>query len=503
MTLPPEREPDGVGTSQGGTRPGRRITLSVLSGAGNTVLISGLGALSIRLITVHVGPTNYGLLVVALTFVTSVMLLTDLGINAITGREIAKSPNDAAEILGHNLGLRLTLSVALIPILAAVGIAVYQRPTLRWSIILIAIAIPFDALRSISIGYYVASIRNYISSAIGLLQQVIYVSGVAFALACGFGIVGCAASFLFSTIVSGITAFVMVRREVVFKPLFNMKRWREVFKQSVNLGVIQVINVLYLKADTLILSRLVTPHAVGLYGVAYSFITFFLVVPSLLMKSVMPLLATASDNEFAELVRRSARGLAVIGTGVALFSLLFAPQAIMVLAGSRYLGAATSMRLLSLACLFSYLNVALGWAAVARNGHHRIVIVSAIGLVLNVGLNLVMIPRFGINGAATATLVTEVITLVGTRIIFQRDVGVKISLAKLSLRSLLTGIAVVLFGRYVLLHSWHASTATILWFPGIFFLYLLLLALAGGLNEEVALASEKLKGLVKQRGKGL
>src|ERR1700722_11163351 len=89
-------------------RAGHRVTASVLSGYGSTLVISGLGALATRLITVHSGPTNYGLFVTALTFVTSVMLLTDLGITSIMGRDIAKTPDGASEILGQNLGLRLT-----------------------------------------------------------------------------------------------------------------------------------------------------------------------------------------------------------------------------------------------------------------------------------------------------------------------------------------------------------------------------------------------------------
>ena len=484
-------------TGDGGqfSRPGRRITLSVLTGAANTVLVAGLGALSIRLITVHVGPTNYGLFVTALTFVSSVMLLTDLGINSITGREIARSPNDAAEILGHNLGLRLTLSAILVPILTFIGVALYHEPSLRWSIVLIALAVPFDALRAISLGYYAASIRNYVASGISLLQQVLFVAGVAIALTSGFGIVGCATSYLVSTFVSGSLAFLVVRREVLFKPLYNLKRWRQVFALSASLGAIQAINILYLKADTLILSRMSTPHAVGLYGVAYSFTTFILVVPSLIMVSVMPLLATSSGERFAKLVRQAVHGLVVLGTAAVIVVLLFASQAITVLSGHHFLAAATSMRLLALASLFSYLNAALGWAAVACNHHHRMIFVSGIGLFLNVGLNLALIPRFGIDGAATSTLISEFLALIGVRVVFGRDVGAKISLIKISLLPVLVGIAVVLLGRYVLLRSWYAPVSTIFWAPGFLILYLGLLALVGGLPQEVAFIWQKIKNV--------
>jgi O-antigen/teichoic acid export membrane protein len=499
MSLPGEPVPGQTRDAGQFKNVGRRITLSVLTGAGNTVLVAGLGALAIRIMTIRVGPTNYGLFVTALTLVSSVMLLTDLGVNSITGREIARSPNDAAEILSHNLGLRLTLSAIIVPILAFVGIALYHEPSLRWSIVLIALAVPFDALRAISLGYYVASIRNYAASGVTLLQQVIFVAGVAIAIKSGFGIVGCATSYLVATFVSGTIAFLIVRREVLFKPSFNLKRWRQIFAQSVSLGAIQVINILYLKADTLILSRIATPRAVGLYGVAYSFTTLILVVPSLIMGSMLPLLATTSGEQFAKLVRRAVHGLAVLGTAAVIIALLFAPQAITVLSGHHFLGAATPMRLLALASLLSYLNAALGWAAVACNRHHRIIFVSGIGLFLNVGLNLVLIPRFGIDGAAASTLISEFFALLGVRIVFGRDVGAKISLTKIAFLPVLIGITVVLFGRYVLLRSWHAPVSTILWAPGLLILFLGLLALVGGLSEEVAFARQKFSNVTHRR----
>jgi O-antigen/teichoic acid export membrane protein len=172
---------DGSHSGQFG-RAGRRVTASVLSGYGSTLLISGLGALATRLITVHTGPTNYGLFVTALTFVSSVMLLTDLGITSIMGRDIAKTPDGAAEILGQNLGLRLTLSVVIIPVVVFVGLLLYKAPSLRWTLILFAVSIPFNAVQTISLGYYVASIRNYVASGIAFLQQIIFVGGVAIAI---------------------------------------------------------------------------------------------------------------------------------------------------------------------------------------------------------------------------------------------------------------------------------------------------------------------------------
>jgi O-antigen/teichoic acid export membrane protein len=483
-------------------RAGRRITFSVLSGGGNTLLLAGLGAFAIRLITYRVGAINYGYFVIALTFVSSVMLLTDLGITAITGREIARSPKDAAEVLGQNLGLRLVLSTILIPILILLGLVLYKAPSLRWSIVLIAFSVPFNAVETIALSYYGSSIRNYLASGILLLQQVVYVVGVVISITKGFGIVGCSMSYLIATVVASVIAFYAVRREVPLKALYNLRRWWRVLTLSASLGAIQIINLLYLKADTLLLSKMASAHAVGLYGVAYNFTSFIVVAPTLIATSVMPLLATSSGERFANLVRRMEDGLAVLGVLAVMITLLFAPQAIEILTGHHFLGAATPLRLLAASCYFSFLNTALGYAAVACNRHHRMIFVSAVGLVLNVGINLLLIPRYGINGAATATLISEFVALVGVRAIYARDVRSKVSLTKLSVRPIVIGVVVTLFARYLLLRSWHAPVATVAWAPLIVVMFLGLLALTGGLTEEVSYVRRILSHVGKPRISG-
>jgi O-antigen/teichoic acid export membrane protein len=494
-------EPDLGGTSDDKQfgRAGRRVTASVVSGYGNTLLISGLGALATRLITLHVGPTNYGLFVTALTFVTTVMLLTDLGITSIMGRDIAKNPESAADILGQNLGLRLTLSVLIIPIVVLVGILLYRTPSLRWALILFAFSIPFNAVQSISLGYYVASIRNYVASGVSILQQILFVGGVAIAIVNGYGIVGCAVSYLVASTVSGLAAYFVVRKELRFKPQFNMRSWLEVFARSASLGAIQVINLLYLKADTLLLSKMAKARAVGLYGVAYSFVGFIVVAPSLILVSVMPLMATSSGERFEKLLRRTEHSLAILGAAAVMITVLFAPQAIEILSGHRFLAASSALRLLGLSCYFSFLNSALGFAAVACNRHHRLVVVSAFGLVLNVVLNVILIPKMGINGSALSTLISEIIALIGVRWVFAKDVGTKVALTRLSLRPVLVGTLVTLFSRYVLLRSWHAPVVTVLWAPAILVLYFAVLALVGGLHEEMTFASEKVKSHFRER----
>lgn len=379
----------------------------------------------------------------------------------------------------------------MVPILIALGVLVYHGDgsELVASIVILSIALPFDAIRATSLGYYVASIRTYYSAAVTLLQQVIYVTGVIFAIYTGHGIVGCAVSYLVAASTAGVVAFLVTRRELAFRPRYGAAQWRRAVAQSFSLGAIWVVNLLYLKADTLLLSRMSTPRQVGLYGVAYSFITFFSVVPALLMTSLLPLLAQATPETLSRIAGRASQLLAFVGALFAVGAILFAPQAIRILSGPHFLAASTPLRILSVATVFTFLNAGLGYVAVAKNRHHRIIYVSIAGLVLNVALNIAAIPRWGIRGAATATLISEVVALIGVWFVYVRDVDHDSALLASSWRPVVVGTCVVAVAQ--LAFGGSTSLITLLWAPLVVAAYVAGVALLRGLPEDVRSLSRR------------
>src|ERR1035441_2800713 len=343
-------------------RPGLRVFISVLSGVSSSLIIALFGIMAVRIMTRHLGPTNYGLVVTAITFVTLATILTDLGVNSVTGREIAKNPDDAANILGHNLGLRLTLSLALIIPVVLVGFYIYRdRPSqLHWAIAIIAIGIPFDSIRSVTSGFFVATIRNYITAAIAIINQIVYVAILIIAFRLHAGIMGCAYAYMLSTVIASATAITITCREVKLRPIFRGREWISIVRQSITIGAIQIVNLVYLKADSLLLSILTTPHAVGLYGIAYLIIGFMSMGPGFLMVSLMPLIARAEDTEVESLVRRAVGWLAAAGALVSCGTFLFAPAVVQLLAGPKFTGAILPVRVLGISCTFTYVNNAYG-----------------------------------------------------------------------------------------------------------------------------------------------
>ncbi len=486
----------------------RRVLISTSSVLSSNLLVALLGTISLRLMTTRLGPSQYGDFVASISFVASAMLLADLGVNAITGREIAKTPEKAASILGHNLGLRLTLSLVFVPVVSFLGFLVYpgSNGNLRYCVVIAACAVPFDALRSVCLGYFVAGVRNHVSAAIILLQQVMFVGLVIAVLWLGGGVIACVWAYLVAVAVTGLTAFFATRRNVRFGPRFNLKRWRTIVAQSLTIGIIQIVNLLYLKADLVILSVISTSDNVGIYGVAYAIINFFLLIPSILMTSLLPAMTTATESDLGKIVDRAMRYLAAAGALVAAGTLCFGAQVIRVLAGEKFAAAAAPLSILAVSCIFSFLNAGLGFASVARNRHHKMIVVSILGLAVNVITNVIVIPMYGLDGAASAYLASELVTLCGVYLVFRSGVGLKVPLVRILLRPVAVGVlSVLLFGVLLSSGSRGFVVAGALAVGEVAF-YVGVLYLLGGIPDELHNAMVKLGarvGLLRHRSYGL
>ena len=147
------------------------------------------------------------------------------------------------------------------------------------------------------------------------------------------------------------------------------------------------------------------------------------------------------------------------------------------------------------------MNTAYGYAAVARNRHHRIIVVSVVGLVLNVVLNIIAIPRWGITGSAYATLISEFVALILIRFVYSKDVDAKTSLLASAARPFLVGAVVLVVGRLLIVPARDAaSELSLLWTPVIALLYVALLALVRGLPVDlVTLVKSTYERLARRR----
>jgi PST family polysaccharide transporter len=440
------------------TRPELRVATSTIALVASSAIVAVLGGIALHEVTNTLGKTSYGDLVTVINFISISLLFADLGINTYSGREIARDKSKAAVILGQNLGLRLSLSVVMIPILIGVGALTYHTNHSRVEgIVLVAFLIPFEATRAVSVSYYVASIQNHKTALIGVFSQVIYVAGVVLTLHLGYGLTGCFCSYVASAVFTAAFAYFAVRRSVSFVPKLTLSLWRDILRNSLGIGAIQVVNVLYLRTNILLLSVMTNSPTVALYGLAAAIVTFLLVIPNAYMTSMMPLLVTAPPEKLTSMVNTACAYMSMIGALAVAGTTCVSGDFINWFSNRQYAGSAPVLSILSISVLFTCVTSVFAYASFARDHHHRLFAISCSGLVLNVVLDVALIPALGARGAATATVIVESLILVGTYAIFRSRVGNHFTAWARQARIYAVGGVVVLVGHFGLDHVLSAG----------------------------------------------
>ena len=201
---------------------------------------------------------------------------------------------------------------------------------------------------------------------------------------------------------------------------FSFSNVSEVFRKSRSYALSDLLATVYMQADVVILSNISGKIAAGIYSPALSLINALFVFPNAVYTYVIPSLSRwlkENPDKFVELARKLISLVLIMGIAMSLATVLLGKPATGILLGERYSKSGELMVRLSPILLLKCLEFGFAAIIVAANKQKSRLIPQAIAAVLNVGLNLVLIPRLGEFGAASVYLVTEIVLFVSYGII--------------------------------------------------------------------------------------
>jgi O-antigen/teichoic acid export membrane protein len=184
------------------------------------------------------------------------------------------------------------------------------------------------------------------------------------------------------------------------------KFMRDVFP----LGAGVLISALYFRIDVYFIQQWHGFQPVGGYNAAFRLVEALRLLPAAVLAVTFPMLVTASDTQ---LVRRIGAALTAAGAVLALICALGGSIIIPLIYGDAFAYAAPAFSILALALPLFFLNYALTHQVIGWDGQLAYLLIATLALIANVVANLLLIPTQGINGAAIATVLTEIVVTAG------------------------------------------------------------------------------------------
>ena len=479
---------EGVPLSVGAAAPSqRRFYSSIVSGFSSVIAVSLLGAVAIRIITVQLGAAAYGTFILVVTFMTLIQNSSSLGLSQVLTREVVKGEEDEARLLSLAMGLRVLMGVVAIPVAFGIGMLLYGHHSkeTQISLAVVLLCVPLTAIWQVGMAHFAAQLRNVVVSTISLLQQVVYVGLVFLAVTLHKSVVYSVAAVVVGWAFAALVIVVLARREVRISLSYDRAIWISMLKVSTPVGLAYLLGTLYLKADTLVLGVMSTAKQVGYYGVAYAVMSFFLVLPVVLGSTFLPGIARATHDELEVKIHVALKYFAMLGVLAATAILVSGPTIVRIFAGPHFDAAVTPLRILGVGLIFIFSTSGLSSICVARGSANRLFMITLSALILNVALNIAVIPFFGIRGSAVATLACEVLSAILIARLIRAEFDIAAKNGRMLIRPLIAGLVTcaVLFPIYSRSHlSVVAGLALI---PALLAIFAFVLALVRGYPDDL------------------
>lgn len=456
------------------------------------------------LIARTLGPEQYGLFSLGFAVFMTGMLVGKLGIPQGINRFVSKyvGMEDEGRVRGTILaGIDIVLPVSLLigtilfltaPFIAA---QVFNDPAVTPLIRIFALTLPFRIVLTAVLQVFKGFQRmDYYSGVEHVLQSVVAVSLAGIAVFLGYGVLGATAAYAVSIVVTAAAAVWILERRV-FPVLFSstppVKDHRELLVYSLPLLLAGVAGTMMGQIDTLMLgyfpntstgdvgvynAALPTGKLVGAVSMAFGMILFPVITRHL---------AQGEAEEATDIASITLRWVVAGAFPATLLLVFFARPVLTILFGPAYTAGALVLSIIAAASLVNAVASPLSQFLAAKDRTKLVMWNNAAAAVINIPLNLFLIPVYGIVGAGIATTFA---------VAFSSVLGALEAVYLLNVRPHLTGIHIPVIASgaaaatvYALLHAAFTIVPGWALVPGgllFALLYGALFLLLGGLREE-------------------
>ncbi len=369
-----------------------------------------IGAVVVISITNYLGAKDFGLYSYAISYSGIFSVLASLGIENILTRELIKQPEKQDALLGTAFYLRLTGSIISLLIII-ISLISFSTPIFTSVLILIiAVSTVFQAFYVVEFFFQSKVLAKYpviaksssffLSSIIKLLLIFLKADLIYFAI--------------FTTFEFVLLAIGLV---IIYKKQnYNISLWR--FDKELASGLLNdswplilsgLVIAVYMYIDQIMITNMIGEAANGIYATAIKLCEAFYFIPMVLTSSLFPAIVNARETSrelYFSRLQKLYDLLAWIAIAIAVGVTITSEFVITLLYKPEFLPAADVLTIYIWAGVATFLGVGSSQYLITENFTRISFYRTFIGMVANIILNFYMIPAYGINGAAVATLIS-------------------------------------------------------------------------------------------------
>lgn len=452
--------------------------LAQLSGRLYTAAVSFL--VTMVLLARTLTPAGFGIFNFYLTLFNILITIIDFGTNTIAIREASQSQNRLPGLLKALMCIKGIISLASLVALCAIALFLETEESVRYLVCIASFHLLFHCLAGYNTVFHVKMRFGY-AAFVSCVGHTVFlgISAVAFVNDCrnpGVYLIAYGAGM----VITNLGNFFFGRSMIKDLRGNGRSELGPLLRESLPLGLSTLMITLYFYMDTVLLRVMEGEEAVGYYNAAYRILVFAIMIPVLFNQVIFPIFSRyigKGEDKRAQLrsvFQRAVIYMGTLGIPAAIVLWLLSDPLIVAICGDTYQRSGECLAILSLAMALVFITYPHTSLLIASGRQSLFAWIALGGAVLNIGLNVLWIPKYSIIGASWATVVTELFICVAAIVCIKRYQGFSAlvgELIKVPIMGALCGIAGYLLraqALYVVL-----PVIGVLYFAGLYLVRLL------------------------------
>lgn len=373
---------------------------------------TAIGVVFTAFLVRHLSVSDFGIYTTITVFLAFGSLFADFGMSQVVVRDVAQERDSGRVVVPNAILIALSLAT-----LAWGGLillaAVFNYPDRVQGLLLVAgAALLFNAVAQLSAATVKAfermEVLAAINSGISISSAVLGI----LLLEMGKGLSAQVGLIVASAAVTALLLSVIVHfRFVPFSLTFRAAVSRRILWETLPIAILLGCNIVLTKSDLVMLSKMQTMAAVGIYGAAVKIIDFLGIFTASALGAMLPLIAARWNQSSRSALRnyqQALRVFIVLGMAVTVGVFMLSGDIVALIFGASYQATVLPLRILIWALFFNFLSGPVGlFLLVSRERLFHVIPYALAVTALSIALNLVLIPRYGYIGASGVRVVSS------------------------------------------------------------------------------------------------
>lgn len=357
----------------------------------------------------YLGPENYGVLSYAVSFIGIFSFIASFGIDQVLYRELIKYPDKTNQYLGTAFFIKLFFSSLAISLVIIFNYFLNKGEFLiSLSILIISFSFIFQSFNVISY-FFQAQVKSKTPVIISIIVSILINIGKVFVIFLNQGIIYLSLILLTESILNALFFIIVFNKEKnIFDWKFNWKIAKEITHDSWPFIFASAFTLIYTRIDQVMIQNMIDTKSVGIYDAAVRLTEVWYMIPNILMASLFPAMINSKNNEqkYFKRIKLVFILMLTISILLSIGNVLFSKLIIYTLYGKEFSGSVIILSIYSFSLIGTFLGLLMNNYLLSENNKVLIFLNSFIAMTLNIILNIILIPRIGMAGAAIATAIS-------------------------------------------------------------------------------------------------